>query len=1845
MEIQNIPKKAVSVEVGDLCLVEDFVSNRWYRGRVQKIFDDLVDVFLLDHGNILTVGANHLSTVPDSLLMLPPKIVCGFIANVLPDKECWDQPSEAYFSSLMSRNIKGYIHGFLPHKVLILEVPEITKDLLRLSLGRHVDTDTFLLLVELVLEVPVQQSCESVPDLLIEKQIAQEISFKSSNLCGYENILSLCGSTLVVGQKERVRIAAAVNPGLFYCQLSSAAKDLKEMSEKLALVIESRAGDFRDKPGENMGLLCAIKGKDEKWHRGLVQSLPVNSHVQVVFVDSGYCETVKVESIFQLPSDFLLRPVMTFPCSLSWLGDKDKGTENQQLLFLRNGLLGKELLITVDDLSKEKVCSVTLSDVVKCAPMKTLLSKEVIQMASSSIAPAGHRVSCISNETEKVGISKNLAASEHVRCGSVFEGYVEHVQSPHDFWVRTAMSNARFEAMMNKLTYRFRRLELNKEILQDPVPGQLCCAMYEKDMHYYRALVVDILDHGAEVFFIDFGNTEKVPSMLIKKIPTEFTVEPAFAFNCSLAHLVPLKDVWTASTTDFFRKVTLHKALLVRVIYRRSDVFVVELYEKGFEKSESITTVLTNANMAEFWTYSVIKTSGTLAGKKNKMGKAFVRGKHAENSCKKKTRTLHSQMTKQETATDKQVHDEIKKCSAVEKKLKGQTFKPGAVISVQCSHISSPSDFWCQDKKSKNDLDRLMERLQTFYQANTSVLQPSSACCAVQSQLDNKWYRGCILGGTDSNIKVILVDYGIVVQVKLQNLRALNPEFLELESQAFRCSLYNLFDPVGGEVWSNEACNLLKDFTSEGLWNLKCQVYSKIFVANKGFCNVVDLFTPLQRASTHLVEKGVAKEVQRPNQLLLSVCPCSFVYSSFDITIGSEELVFPTHVVSPWEIYFQLEKNTKTIEKLMDMAMKESEELMSQMHTSKTGSVCLAKYSEDGKWYRSLVWPAQSSLHLNVFFVDYGGKQAVEKKNVLTIPMKAVDLLLTPMQALRCSLLSIPEEDHLPEVNTWIEKATLNKGLRAKFAATNNNGHFICDLFDGDIHINEKVKEIFEIHRQSGKSVIKPISDYCQKIVNVSSDGNKFKTKRRHQKESVDKSQRTPGISRDIQGNGQSCVKQSPKFKSVQKSHSVNNTTAKNDEGKEKHRLKPTKHLQMEKCTIPRTSNIQSSKVLPKVSGLPAIEIAPGFRTMAFISHKVDSVDSFFIQMEKDEQNILKMREELNSSHFTKRLQRVGSNVEVGDLVAARYDEDLAFYRAAVKSVTSSGYITVEFIDYGNTATVDIEKIKPLTRKFLSEARLSIHCKLSKKCDLEGGFFLSDAHYKPVIVEFKQNFGYAWEVSIQGLDSLHDLKKSDPAEGSMVKVSDSDQAKQKQEMCAAVYDDDDTSLTISCEKTKAEIASIKNKTTTLERKTKDGKAVQENIFKKERAKRTTGFAQKIGTNRKACAYKCKRNEKQDVGQSHLPQKPQVHISGTENDPLNMTDYSCGWSVERQSIADAQDIILKKCQPVVHQPISELKCFSPMAIPEKMPVIENEVRRLSVAPVKKDHEYSGFAAAVTTPGEFYVVLEDLFLIMSTVSNVLEDLPEDLPPLQEAHLIPGTGCLVKSKEKKKWCRAEIKHCDDISVILSLVDYAYFVHLACEDVCNLKVLPDELAELPKITYSCVLRGIKPADELQWSDHAAMFFQQCMYKKNLKIYFRQQVSEGQWVVDVTSDRNVAKELVDAGYADYIDNVLGIRFQQRLGHIMKLKSISVDNVHIATSKPDQTQSKIEKVPHGYLEKLLSNDEVFKSYNAEMDTEDPIGESSGKHGSAQKTYGLQSTLSQCKYLFMMLHYIILTCYN
>nr|XP_046228408.1 tudor domain-containing protein 15 [Scatophagus argus] len=1894
-EIQNTLKTKAAVDIGQFCLVEDLTSARWYRGRVQNRKADLFDVFLIDHGNVLSVDIANIFSCSNDLFILPPKIVCGFLANVLLLQGCPNSAVEDYFSNLIGRNVTGYIQALLPHKVLLLETPDINVDIVRHGFGRHVDTDTFLLLVEMLTEVPLKQNVEPVPDLLIEKPRVQEFCFKSPGLQGYEDILSFCGPRLNCWTQAKVCITAAVNPGLFYCQMASMQTGLWEMSKKLAAVCESKTKGCGQKSPENVGLLCSVKGKDGKWYRGFVQFLPVNSQVRVLFIDYGFFESVKVENVHRLPPEFYSTPIMAFPCSLFSLSDQDEAIRAQQLSFLKAGLLGKVLNVEIRGFDEERhLYSITVigadDNLVKeLEPIQELpkIKAETI-FKTEELSPQGGRsyhetVICES-------LSKTLEAEE-VLVDSSFVGYVVYVQNPNHFWIRTQKCNDDFEEMMTKMTAHFSQVELDEDVLLNPQLGTLCGAVYEEDLHYYRGVVTDTLEHGAEVLFIDFGNIEKVPHMLIKKIPETFAHKSPFAFCCSLANVLPPDEVWTSTTSDFFRKAVSNKALLVHVVQMRKNKVVVDLCEMGSDSSQSITELLISSKQAEYWNnipIEIVLQTNKDVTEKTRCPRYGV------------TSDIHGNIEQladceEEEKTCKNENEKIQ----ASPRFKALSIKPGCEFAVCCSDISSPSDFWCQHLANVPALEELMDKVQLYYSTHTVALQSGDSCCVAKSPEDGRWYRGFITEKHKGHGKVILVDYGCTIQIKEDSLQAIMPEYVHLEGQAFRCSLYNLIEPADPKDcgnWSPEAYNLLKDFVHDSTCSLRCKVVSQLNVKNRGVCNVVDLYNTLtqQHITNLLLKQGLAREVTVSTKQLPTVFPESFVFSSFDLNPGKEEQVYITHISSQWEVYCHLERNTDVLEELEKKISEESEKMMKISTRALVRKLCLAKYF-DGKWYRGSIHPVQSPLHLSVFFVDYGNTNILEKPHIKFIPRDSAYLLHTPIQAVRCSLASVSREELYADVKEWLQDTILNKQVRALIVEKGKDGSFDVELFDGAVNINEKVKELIASLSPKPKRVVSSEIRSTKTALHIRS------TRASAKRKDVERLLHSP-TSNAHRGSQVGCAnlrKKETTKKSVDgKAQSMKIKLKLQNEAKTMScvRVKPQKHSQVEQqreCPVRKSEQPQFTKKteISQLSCLPHSKVTKAFRAMCFISH-IDSVSSFFLQLSEDEPVILNMLEEL-SSGIPRDSLKITTSLRINDLVLAEYEEDGALYRSVVKGYEGSSCFKVEFVDYGNSAVVGKEKIYTIPKEYLSKPRFSIPCSL-----LETSAYINDSSFtdavmeKPLMVDFVRQRGTHWEVKIEILDGAVGFPALEAAAESCTETEKEEEAPasslEREERVASCQQNHLREEVSENETTKSEeillMPAVDSKNVTLKphptrlprkvtvktcrhhRRTptrnkhrcefSQRKIVKSSVQVRSDCTDTSVCSVVQAEDRENCTvlsvlsngsfyvrlnrtsellsaleslitdnlYKCEVAAEEDVKQGfrclvQVHKDKQWHRAVVQHvcrgkcqvlliDQGRTEEISslsvrrpCGDMTEIPNLAvlckvncfefsEGEGDHKSWCETLKSMTGGEVKlvfvCYSeadklwrveiimnrlfligqvPASLQQKEEMIpsppENPNEKavgqsnldtsppqdLAFAPVDIDKVYTGFAAAVTTPFEFWVVLEDSLLTMNKVSVMLDKLSGQMSPLPEAHLVPGSCCLLKSDTSSKWCRAEVIH-SDTTVILNLVDYGHYECIPYENRSNLKKLPAEITDLPKVTYPCVLRGVKPVGvDGEWTDEAAVFFQQCLCQKNLQIFFRESVTNTNWKVDIlVDDVHVAKELVDAGHASYVDVMLQLRFQEQ---------------------------------------------------------------------------------------------------
>ncbi|XP_069461984.1 tudor domain-containing protein 15 isoform X2 [Ambystoma mexicanum] len=1394
-EIQNVPKVKDTIGTGEFCLVEDNNSMEWHRGRVLDKKGEMYEVSLIDTGNILKVDAMHVASACGDIFQLPPKVVCGIFSNILPIDGQWSSKGIDYFSSLTGLHVKGHDHASLPSHCVLLEVPKVTDDVLKHGLAKYVDANTFNLVVQLLKEFPLGTFDKLVPDCLQQKHTQKELI---ETIPSFQHILDHLQPSVSVGTTEKVTITSAVSPGQFHCRIAHWIQELEHLTSTMCIHYEG----ITETVCENLGVLCAAKRKDGRWHRGVLQQL-LPHEIKVWFMDFGHSEAVPSQYVHKLESKFRLLPMMSIPCALSCLTNQETNLINVQFLEFKRALLGETVLVHIDRFSKEeRLYHVTLNN--QNLPIPSTLQHETNSL--TFVSANTHSQICDTEEQNKNGdtfpvvnvatqdtgrncISKNkncfnmLCPPMEMEVDSVHVVYVQYVLNPSNFWVRTKDQDTEYLIMMKQLEERYASCETCDLLLENPEPGIVCCARYSRDLNFYRAVVSEVHDLKVTVYFLDFGNTETVPYFDVKQLFAEFTEFPAVAMCCKLAHACPLEDLWIKNASDYFKSLVLGKPLLVHVLGKHNGKYVVDLCLHNTTEESNVVKLMEQAGYAEYWESSPdcshvamvdnseeLKLTEVKMSKKNtftRMSKIVPEADN-ESKCLVKNRPSVTEEPVSTLSTWESIFSKSIPLQGNNDKLihhyNQHVFKPGTVIEVICSHVCSPGEFWCQLPNKLGVLRSLMQDLQKHYKVNAEPFEAAQIACVAKRLVDQKWYRASILQHVSrTEVEVMFVDYGFQEKVQVDNLKRIVPDFLILEGQAFRCSLYNLIEPINADPfnWTKNAYTDFKGFLdSASTSTLKCTIYALSLVANNVLTNVVNLETPFLCAKQCLLDKGHAQPFQIAKPLPPHVSLCTFMYSSFNFKIGNEEEMYITHTYSPSEFYCQFLRNTATVDHLI----KRAGQIATSMGSFEDGNLrlCVAKYC-DGNFYRALACPKQSSSHIMVYFVDFGNKQMVEKHDVMPIPKDATDLLYTPMQALKCFLSDLTEAVFPLKVMKWFEKHCLGKLLKGVVVSKEMDGRLSVELYDGCFQINKQIKEMLKVHTNDCGE--RPEKTNIESVTKTKSD--KQVSKRENVNSTKDASNHVSKGFKDLSFIVSEIKKETKHVDllTVNKPLPVDREMSDCNVSSNKSQHSGDLETNLAKgvdVASTRTAFTCSKHEHGRVTSkkcciLPKPDIKPNSKRLGYASH-INSPSSFFIQLFEDERVILQLAEELNSqlvSLFNFSEEEV---CKTGDLVVAEYADDAALYRAVIKQVQSDELFDVEFIDYGNSLVVSRSKLYQLPSKFLTTPRLAIPAFLSEiKCMNSSVFCTDNAHYfseklplngELVHFEFVQEHEHQWEVKI-----------------------------------------------------------------------------------------------------------------------------------------------------------------------------------------------------------------------------------------------------------------------------------------------------------------------------------------------------------------------------------------------------------------------------------------------------------------------------------------------------------------
>ncbi|KAM6123234.1 tudor domain-containing protein 15 [Pterocles gutturalis] len=1432
-EIQRVSKVKDNVYVGGSCLVED-TEGKWHRGRVLEKRENICEAFLIDTGQVLVVEETHLASACDEFFQLPPKVVLGVFASILPLGEKWDPKAINYFSSLVGLQIAGHVKAVLPYQLFILQVPKVIDDVLELKLGKFIDGDSFCLIVEMLRAFPKEMLCKRVPQLLQQRySFKQLLTFiNSEKRTDFWPDPGDLFPRLPVGSKENVKITVAVSPNKFYCQIQKWQKELEDLTGAMHLYYEAISTE-NNKSFDSLGLLCAAKRQNGQWHRGVIKQL-LSDHVEVWFMDFGDIEAVPSSCVQKLKVEFMALPVISFPCALSCLGSQDETVIKIQLKELIRALIGQTSVCVCVDLFNDSkyLYYVTLQNqnieihakhpenLNEAAASCVSLSETKITSVAVNYKPCHERYNsfknCTVNKHTKnclpewdISLPSHCKKTE-MQVNSFHTALVVYVINPSNFWIQTCEYENEFQALMKNIAAAYDRCGADEMVLKNPEPGLLCCARYSKDMLFYRGVVIEVLCGNITVYFLDFGNTDTVPCCDVKTLLPEFSDLPALAMCCALACTFSVDDMWVKNEIDFFKGIVFNRPLLLHVIGKQNKKYIVNAQYKNGLQQQNVATCMVQAGYAQYWEKppdSVLN----LAKKSQAWNPHKLKKKvNAQSKCNINKNKVSGNGERFQNEKSLSVPSVLRDSAMLscfrkgaiserskpvcEKKIfyKEFVFKPGAVFEVVCSSFVSPADFSCQLQSKLPELNTLMEQIQNYYKEHTNPYKTGQVACVVKCPKDGKWYRATVVQQVSTNeVDVVFVDYGYRERVLLKDLQAVLPDFLTLESQAFRCGLKNVPLQTDSLNWSEEVHRHFEDFISASRGPLTCIIYALVLVSPHCLCNIVDLQTPFSTAEEFLREHGLTQPEYIGLRNLASLGSLySFCYSSFNIKVGSEEEVYITHIRSPSKFYCQLNRNTETIEALMKEVSVLSTMSNKAKYNASTTRLCIARYFEDGLFYRALAFPVESTSYVCADFVDFGNMSMVERGQLIPIPDSATDLIFTPMQAIKCYLSDLRERKIPAQVTRWFEETFLGKLLKAVIVSRESNGQIVTELYDGQLKVSQKVKEkileeltlknYMEQFVRSNGGVICHMEDE-KEIKKVTVKNRKRVQLKTEVKCQVGKSCQT-NIGQNFGGEEETaCSTQkvgsgSSKPLTLQDSQEpgFRNTVRAVPEHRDEPlvgepaclslchpalnseeisvNVLPESHNERLNCTAQQE---RSNENIPKLISLPQRDIQVNSEVAGYISH-MNSLSSFYVQLAEDTNSIIKLEKELNESMVNIGHENCLHELMVGDLIVAEDSIDCFYYRAVIKALKSENSFEVEFIDYGNVAVVSLSKICSIQKKFLILPRLSVHCFLSRvksipddsRLNRNTSYFLSKINNKPFACKFLKQHGERWEIDV-----------------------------------------------------------------------------------------------------------------------------------------------------------------------------------------------------------------------------------------------------------------------------------------------------------------------------------------------------------------------------------------------------------------------------------------------------------------------------------------------------------------
>ena len=1021
---------SASCRTGMFVAAQYSADDLWYRAVVTTVQKSDAEVCFVDYGNSELVPFSRLKQLNPEFAKLPAQATPCCLVEIAPTSGTdWsEEVVERLFELVDGKSLVAQVKGH--------------SDLSRMPFSFREDKQK--------LEIALIDSSIGIESELVNRGLAIHVSPASSPVPARAAVVQQVGSstktglsfpTFSAGQICEMCVSYIESPSSFWIQMSSADNDLSVFSESLAAYYTSDRAKPLSVTNSSVGSICCAKySEDGSWCRGVVKSINSEEEVEVCFIDYGNTDLMAPSEVKVLEAEFQALPVQAVECKLHNCCPLPSAAESwsdnaigffSHLVLDTSGPLSVKFVGQVDNVWEVEVYEggEDVTDKLFHAGLAAPLESEVSETSPEVTLPV-------------------VIPVVELQPGHTYPVYIAFNDAPNKFYCQLVSDSDRLESLMAEVAdfYNGNHLEPLIEA------GAYCVAQYSGNSAWYRAKILSTdPKREVEVHFIDYGNSEHVSPNQILALESRFAALPAQAFCCSLIQNVN-EVQFSSSVLDAFFSIDLNQEFRIKVTGSLGERHLVDLFDQsGFLINDSIIDMCDELLVSEPPPPLPVPVPRS-----------------------QPVTSVASVEPTEELSTERE-----RQVFALLKYRVGQT------VDVYISNVDSPTNFYCQPLALTADLDNMMTELGAFVsktpqlKLDAASLTPGQVCIARYS-VDNEWYRAMVEGEVDGGILVTFVDYGNCEVTTNDSIAQIPPHILSVSVQAIQCSV---FDGLGAEMeWSAEQVSQFQSLIPESdhLTLKICGVSSSgqyyIEISSNGdkmeFSSLLEQqidhvsaaqllhkdsdrgggggdhsFRPIPcDEEDHLVEhpdfvrpsKTAAKEAKTESESESDTGSEGkpLIKAPFKLSLAvSEEMVDVSvvYVQSPSLLYVQrvdcqseLTALSDEIEQYCSSFGDVQQEFPQAFHS---GDFVLAKFADDGVWYRAEVIGVDSDGTAKVTFIDYGNEEVISPKDLMMCPENFLEL---PTQAIQCSLAKVPRRESWPSsYKELIDDLVTDKVLKA----------------------------------------------------------------------------------------------------------------------------------------------------------------------------------------------------------------------------------------------------------------------------------------------------------------------------------------------------------------------------------------------------------------------------------------------------------------------------------------------------------------------------------------------------------------------------------------------------------------------------------------------------------------------------------------------------------------------------------------------------------------------------------------------------------------------------------------------